>query len=914
MTPFLAQVVDDLARRGVNWQATTFITPNQRSGLFLKKHILAHPGIAKPLWMPRFLSIQEFAAQQSDLELLDPLSLVFRLYPIYRAVFNYPKAFDAFYAWGQIVLGDFNEMDLYLVERPTLFRHLRDLSQIDAEFGGTGPLMADFVRFSASLEKLYQSLQESLLLQNQAYYGLALRRLVEGFDPQAFAPWGRLVFAGFNALSTAEERLIQRLVDEDLAWTYWDVDAQMLDDQRQEAGYFLRESPLIEDRNSTRWIEQGLAAPKTIEIIGAAGRVAQAKALGLMLAEGNASLDDTAVVLADPTLLFPVLHSLPEALDRVNVTMGYPLRHTPLYHLVQAVVTLHAQREDEAEGDFRFLHVQPILLHPLVLPLAETAIRQLVAEARKANRVRVHFTELLALHPALEAAFRAPATTADFIGHLMTFLMHLVEAQTGQVHRSLEVEVLYQFHTRLQRILDMVQSHDIDLELATFWSLFKEILDSSTLPFLGEPLEGLQLMGLLETRTLDFRQVFLLGANEGALPAAQSHTSFIPNEVRRQCGMITHAHQDAVFAYTFYRLLMRAETVRIFYSTSSDALGRGERSRFIDQLIHEFAKSNPNTAIRHRTVNMDTVFDRPGAISVAKTDEILRCLETMDYSATRLQAYVGCRLRFYFRYVLGLSEQDEVVETADAKIFGTVIHETLNRLFDPVIGQTLTAEALGAMERRCPGLVEEVYREKVGQVNVSAGRNYLSVHVIQTLLGHYLKGETTGKRVLGTEKKLSCTLNVGGRPLQLTGTIDRMDQHPDGGVDIIDFKTGRVDSLIIDLDAEVDRVALLETFRKNPQILQLLVYALLAADGLDPEALMRLGIYSFKAQKEEGRVRFLSAGRGQVHGLSPVQDRDRIERLLTSVFEDLLDPEQPFDQVEDASYCGYCPFTEICGR
>ncbi|MCK5145847.1 PD-(D/E)XK nuclease family protein [bacterium] len=913
---FLEQIVDDLAKQNINWGETAIVTPNQRAGLFIKKSIMENAAILKPVWLPQFYSIQDFVGTVSNLDLLDNFSLIFKLYPIYKEVFNNPRDFDTYYQWGRVVLSDFNETDLYLVDRKMLFTHLRDLSQIDAEFGGSGPMMADFVRFSASLEELYFTLQHKLMANEQGYYGLALRRIVEDFNEHSFDRWENIVFAGFNALSKAEQVLLEKLKKSGHADIYWDIDQYILNDEKQEAGYFLRDNPLIRDRTSVKWITDDLeTSEKKIEIIGAAGRVAQAKALGSMLDDRQHTWDQTAVVLGDESLLFPVLHALPEDLTHINVTMGYPLKNTPLYYLLNAVIKLQNTANDAGDTVFRFVHVQDILMHPYVLPMSEFPIRELVRNARTENKILIDSRELSQIDARLGNIFRRVSYVSDFIDYIQAIMRDLINNLRHQQHLSIEVEYIYQFYTRLQRLNDVIIEHDINISLITFWKLFKEIIDTASVPFLGEPLQGLQIMGLLETRTLDFKDLYILSVNEGTLPAGQSNNSFIPNDVRSKCGMITHEHQDAIYAFYFYRLLKRAERIHILYNTVNDAFGKGECSRFIEQLIHEYARHNKNVEITRKTVNLNSVFAHDKAICIPKSNEILSQLRIMPYSPTRLQTYVDCSLKFYFKYILNLSEQDEVREAADARIFGTVMHEVLHRLFEPLVGQILSERHLNDLKNRSMTTIEQIYLEKMGEVDVQNGRNYLYIRIIETLISNFLNSQPMGIKIIETEVKYATSISVKESTLYLKGAIDRIEQQGDN-IDIIDFKTGAIKSLQFSFNEDRTREQLLQELRDKPQILQLLIYYILASSHINLEGSesFRLGIYSFKEQKDSGKARFLSEKRAAPWQLGKAQLNKHISHIVAEIFSDCIDADTPFSQVVDVSKCGYCPYTSICGR
>ena len=913
---FLRGVVDDLAGQNINFGEIAIVTPNRRAGLFIKKYIQENDSIKKPVWLPQLYSVQDFISTVTELDLMDRFSLVFQLYGIYINCFQNPRSFDTYYQWSNIVLSDFEELDLYLVDRDKLFKHLRDISQIEESFGGSGPMMKGFTRFAENLQNLYTGFSQDLLEKNQAYYGLALRRLVENFDLSLFKKWDKIIFAGFYALTKAEQKLIELLLGEKKADIYWDIDNYFFEDKKQEAGHFLRENPIIKGHENIKWISDNLRSnPKKIEIISTAGRVAQAKVLGHFLENKQDQENDTAIVLPDESLLFPVLHSIPDSFKHINVTMGYPLKNSSLFFLISAIIDLHNNRGADPDASFHFRDVIRILNHPYLMPLAENEIREFLNEAKENKQVLLSSEDLQGFDPRINFIFKTVTSVDSFIIYIKKIARDIVNSLKSDVHFSPEIEYIYQFYTRLQRIEDIISEHSIILELKTFWNLLGEIIDTTSVPFLGEPLQGLQIMGLLETRTLDFKNVYILSVNEGILPAGKSQNSFIPNDVRKLFGMETWKHRDSIYAYYFYRLLQRAENVKIFYNTVNDAFGKGEKSRFIDQLLHEYPIKNPLAKMEHKIFNIRSVFEKPKLISIKKDEKIIGQMSTMRFSPSRLQTYVECSFKFYLKYVVKLEEQQELVESADAKDFGTVIHRVLNRIYQPVKGELLSEKNIAAMLSIYTQTVEQVYLEEMGTVDISKGRNYLYCRIIETLIHDYLKNEKPGKTVIETEKDFTKWLKLDSFQVKLYGMVDRIEQR-NNTIDIIDFKTGIINSLQFNLDEQRSEEVLFAELRKKSQVLQLIFYYYLAADsiGREKDLFFRLGIYSFKEQREVGKTRYLSEAKNKNYYLSKKGGYSGIVAILKQIFGDLFDKESPFQQIDENSKCGYCPYSEICGR
>lgn len=916
---FLRRIVTDLTDRGVDFRRTAIVTPSRRAGLFLRKYIHEHEGIPHPVWLPDRFSIQDFVAAVSSITLPDHLSLVFKLYPVYRSIFNNPKAFDAYYQWGSIVISDFNEIDLWLCDRNDLFDKLRNLSRIGTESAGSTPMATEFIRFAGALRDVYYAFTDELLTAREGYYGLALRQISENFDPARFARWDTIVFAGFNALTKGEQTLIGELEKTGKALMYWDIDSYFYDDPAQEAGWFFRNNPLV-DRERSSWIDDDLRTRgKHISLIGTAGRAGMAKVLGSLLDEKrDFDPDSTAVILPDETLLFPVLHSLPESISRINVTMGYPLKNTALFNLAELVFDMHSDAASDGTSAFRYASVAAVLRHPYILPMAEADVSDLLLLSRNQQLAFLEQDLLVSLNSTFPGLFEPVRTTEAMIA-LLSRLFRQIAAwlEAGDRDQHLfEIEYLYQFMTRLQRIAGFIDAYQVDADIATFRKLFRDVVTATAVPFVGEPLHGLQIMGLLETRSLDFRNVVILSANEGILPAAPPGETYIPNDVREDTGMPTSLHQDAVYAYYFYRLLKRADSVTILYNTVHDSFGKGEKSRFLDQLLHELDPAVEAVTVTEQAAVIEPVFDSTRAIVIEKTDAHLEALASRSYSPSSLQTYLNCSLKFYFTYILGLSREEDVLETADAAVFGTILHEVLDRLYRPFLGMPLGKTQIADMEGRAADCVSTVYRDIMGTADLGRGKNYLYREIIETLVRGYLERETPGITVLASEERLFASFVHRGREIRLNGKIDRI--QTDGAcVDLIDFKTSTAPSLTVHDFADAAPEALRQRLaeKKNQGVVQLLMYCLLAVKNrrTGPGRDLRPSLYCFRGQQTGKSARFLDLG-GSGKRISPQEAEAAAGRVLEAVFDSLFSPEEPFSQTEDASVCRYCPFISICGR
>jgi RecB family exonuclease len=911
---FLQKIVNDIADKGIDTGRLAVITPNRRAGLFIKKYIQENPKIAKPAWLPQLFSIQDFVSTASDTDVPDKLELVFRLYQSYSGCFKNPKSFDAYYPLSHIILSDFEEIDLALADREKLFALLKNISLLETSGRAETAVMKSYSQFAENMSDLYRLFTDDLLKSNQACYGLALRRLIDAFDPALFEKWEKIIFAGFYALTKAEQKIIELLTECGKADIYWDMDQYYFADSDQEAGYFFRENRLIQKSRDVKWMHDDFAEiPKNIKITGAAGRTAQAKLLGHFLLESH-DADETAIVLPDESMLFPVLHSIPDFYKKMNVTMGYPLKNTSMFRLLKALIDLHKNRLNP-EQPFHYKDISRILLHPYILPMDEEKIRGFLENAKTNNSVLMKPEQISCFDPRVNHIFRGISSPDDFIRYMQEILKSIADFLKEADHFPCEIEYVFQFYTQMQEMADLIHSYPVPLALQTLWNLMIEIAQTASVPFLGEPLEGLQIMGLLETRTLDFKNVYIMSANEGVLPAGKSQNSFIPNDARREFGMNTWAHRDSIYAYYFYRLIQRAQNVTIFYNTESGAFGNGEKSRFIDQLLHEYCRKSGTESGKPSVYSIKPVFEETKKIRVQKNDEMLRKISAMRFSPTMLQTYVDCGLKFYLQYCAGLRETEELLEYADAREFGSVIHLALEKLYAPLINKKINDSDILNMKKIFKQIIREAYLEKLGSADISRGRNYLYCRIIETLIENYINNEKSGRTILDTEKGFYRAFDYAGMTLKLYGKADMIISDHDA-VDIIDFKTGKISSLHFDIHADYSAEMLFEALEKKPQVLQLLLYYYLVSGSNEPYASshFRIGVYSFKEQKEAGSIKYLSPDKNGFYLFDSSEAHEKTERILRIMLDDLFSKNRDFTQTEDTDKCGYCPYKKLCGR
>ena len=668
MKPFLKELAEKLIESNAHLEQLTIVFPNKRAALFFRKYLaeLLH----KPVWSPSLISLEELFAEHTTLQEVDRLDLVFRLFSVYRKEINNKESFDQFYFWGDMLLRDFDEVDKYVVNATLLFKDLSKLRELDESFDYLTDEQKEFLKnfwlnfeekpvgskeqflkVWKGLAKVYTEFTKALLKEGLGYEGMIHRQVAEKLKKAKGVNSSlhqHIIFAGFNALTKAEEILMSYYVSGG-ASVYWDADTYYVLNKQQEAGQFFRayKNHAVLGRTFSDDIPSNFlttANDKTVNLIGVAQKVGQAKLVGQQLEEKLAvGLDPekTVVVLADESMLLPILHSLPPYLENVNVTMGYPLRNVPLYNLLELLIDLQINRKGEY---FNHRQVVAILSHAYVLmidPLHAHEVRQDIIHK---NRILIA-TSKLQPFPFLASLFQAVDGE-----RISTYLLGVVQAigSTLSAKSSFDQEYTFHFYKSINRLHKVLQRSEAQPDIKGYQKLFRQVIQSQRIPFAGEPLKGLQVMGVLETRNLDFENVFIVSLNEGLLPAAPRQGSYIPNAIRKAYSLPTNEHQDSIYAYLFYRVLQRAKNITLLYNTEPDMLGMGEMSRFVKQLVYE-----SGWKINHFMLTNALHIKASGSIVIPKSESIIQQLQTKysdpngrGLSPSALNEYIECSLRF----------------------------------------------------------------------------------------------------------------------------------------------------------------------------------------------------------------------------------------------------------------------------
>lgn len=965
MHSFLEKTVDYLHEKyGDDISELCIVLPNRRAGLFLKTHFSKK--LKKTFWSPEILATEDFVSLLAELEIADSTTLLFELYETVKQVGKRDiETFDEFSKWGQILLSDLNEIDRYLVDPKRLFGNLKDIKELEAWSLNSEETLTDFqkqyLEFWKLLGEYYQNFSERLLSQHQAYQGMAYRIVADKVEERvAKHPWKKIIFAGFNALNKAEEIMIEKLLNAGKAQIIWDTDSYYINNVNQEAGRFIRRynqsgrfskgvssDKKYDDRNII--IEETLLSTekKSVTVIGAAKNIAQAKVAGSLIEEIKKTdplLQATAVILADENLLFPVLHSLPENLKDINVTMGYPLKNTPVSGYFDIVFAMHENGLKLVQGktNYSFYHsdVIKLLSHAytataLYTVTKEYTIRQVLQAIQQRNIVFVSMKMLGSIFSefkcekefdVLKGIFKQwekPSDAIESIHYIIETLKNgivLQQDKNEENKASLELEYLFAFTKIVKRIQVLMEQYPESVgDLKTLRSIINQIVRSSTLPFYGEPLMGLQVMGMLETRTLDFENVILLSCNEDILPSGKTVNSFVSFELKRVFGLPTYSDKDSIFSYHFYRLLQRATNIYLLYNTESDALGSGEKSRFLTQLVYELPKVNPNVTVKEQLVSIPIINNGvENKIEIKKTElihEKLKEKSEYGFSPSLLNIYRNCSLQFYFHAIARLKDAEEVEETIGADTLGNVIHEALDIFYRPYVGKKIQVSDIREMKKLVESTTLDLFKVKYSETEVSYGKNLLTLKVAIKFINNFLDSEITNLQAaekVGTpiiinalEQELESTIQLGSQTIKIKGNADRIDTL--GSLTrIVDYKTGLADNKELkleDWDAIRSDSGLAKSF-------QLLTYAWLY-QKMNPDIKENIvsGIITFRE---------LSAGLKTVKVNNSdslnVDVLNQFEKQLHQLISEIFDEKINFTQTTELDNCEFCAFKGICNR
>lgn len=956
MTPFLesvAKYIFENYRNNLHEIAVVF--PNKRARLFFNNYIGKLTD--KPVFAPKYYTITEYIQKLSGSTTGDQLTLLFTLYEVYVEITNTEESFDQFLFYCEMLLADFDDLDKYLVDAKMLYKNLSDLKEIEAYYeylteAQIKAIQQFWTTFTESkdseekqkfsslwnvLYKIYVRFNQKLDELNLSYEGKAYRQAIDKLKKGEFEiEHTKVAFVGFNALNNCEKELFNKLQNNKKGLFFWDYDMYYLErGDFHEAAYFLKDLIVQYPKPFGFSFETNLTdTNKKIKIFDIATNTGQSKALSLALNELPNNWKDkplqTAIALADESLLIPTLTSLPDDVDQVNISMGYPLRETRIFSLTRSLIDLHQNKRTSSKQKESFYHTEVVQILQFGLDSGNNvAAKELSDKIHKQNLVYIPHSELQGLTGLLAEVFTENIGPANFVEYLIKVItlaprQFIIENQNVY---TIEKEACYRIITQLTRIADILKSTQVQFNFTSLTRLLAKILEGASIPFTGEPLLGMQVMGVLETRNIDFENLILLSMNEGVFPKSGNVPSFVPYSLRKGFDMPTVEHQDAIFAYYFYRLLQRSKNIVLVYSSSVSDMKSGDPSRFIHQLLYEERfKVEKETisydvgSISQRSIHLPKSKESSEALAASYSGENSRAL-----SPSAINTYLNCQTRFYYRYIAGIKEPDSVLEEVEANTLGSILHKTIEELYSDYDKQVVTSEIVSSLLKNkkliADKLIEAFWTEflspnktfpGVSEVELQ-GKNVIIKEVILKYVIAILEHD---KRIapftlLGLEKKYysSFTTNS-GITLSIGGIIDRIDEL-EGQTRIIDYKTGKLK----DSFASVEELFNGEASKRNDAAFQTLLYSLVLSKETGNKNIQP-GLYFVRNIRKENYSSKISLGEWRnkkpVNSLSEV--KEEFEAFLTATLNDIFATEGRFAQTEDETYCGYCPYKSICGK
>ena len=867
MTTFIHDVLKHLQRTHQNLSDLTFILPSKRAGLFLKHEI--SKVVNQTLFAPQIISIEEFVEALSELKSITNTELLFEFYTTYSALTKkeHLDSFESFSKWAQILLQDFNEIDRYLIPQEKIFNYLsaiQDLKHWSLEDNKTD-FVKNYLSFWNKLHHYYTHFTEHLVNNKIGYQGLIYRKAAENLNTYIQDNSNKQhIFVGFNALNTSEETIIQALLKHNLAEIYWDIDAHFMENPKHDAALFTRAHKTTWSffkEQPFDWITNNYTTEKNISAIGIPKNIGQAKYIGSLLKDlqkVNTHLNSTAVVLGDENLLIPVLNSLPDSIQALNITMGFPLKSIPLATLFDGLFQLHKTQSTS----FYYRDVVHILSHQFIRPLFNINgidyAAKIIDTIDKNNLVFLSKERLIKIaeetSDIIALLFSSWQNTVTLTLETCSKLILRIKASldTNTKPNVLALEYLFRFNSLFNELKRLNSEHAHIKDISALYSIYKELLSSETLDFQGEPLQGLQLMGMLESRVLDFETVIISSVNEGVLPAGKSNNSFIPFDVKLENKLPTYKEKDAVYTYHFYRLLQRAKNVYILYNTEADVLTGGEKSRFITQLDLEKTHEIHHQIIAPQVPSIEIPLN-----VVKKTDALLTQITKVahdGFSPSSLTNYIRNPIDFYYQKVLKIRDHVDVEETVAANTLGTVVHNTLEDFYKPLIGHFLKLETIKDLKSIIEKTVRYHFKNEYKEGDISKGKNLIIFEIAKRYVSNFLDLEIKALKsgdaikIIAIEANNHITIDIDELdfPIRIRGKVDRVDTC-NGVTRIIDYKTGHVKHNNVEI---VNWEDITTDYKKYSKSFQVLTYAYMMQKSKMINLPVEAGIISFKNLKE----------------------------------------------------------------
>ncbi len=957
METFLKQVAHDLYNKTEgNFTKVAIVFPNKRASLFFNEYLAQESD--RPIWSPTYVSISELFRQSSDLSIADPIKLVSDLYKVFQKATGSKETLDDFYFWGEMLITDFDDADKNMADTHALFSNLKDLNELMDNYdfleeGQKEALSQFFHNFSINqvtelkqrfismwnvLGDIYVEYKALLESQSIAYEGMLYRQVIEQLDVEAL-PYNKYIFVGFNVLNKVEHTLFKKLNEAGKAMFYWDYDTFYLNKTPHEAGEFIRRNLRDFPSELPASFFDNLNQPKEVTFIESPTENGQVRYLPQWIRENLTSQEkETAIVLCNEALLQPVLHALPDNVKHINITMGFPLSQTPAYSFVNALMELHTSGYNPNNGRYLFAEVISVLKHPYT--------RQLSPEAEKLEQTLTRDNRFYPLPSelrqdnVLELLFTPRRNNLDLCSMLSEALKEVAviyqqqAASHSDAFDQLYRESLFKTYTLVNRFHTLIESKELNVQAGTFQRLLTRVMSSSSIPFHGEPAIGMQVMGVLETRNLDFRHLIMLSVNEGQLPKAGGDSSFIPYNLRKAFGMTTIDHKIAVYAYYFYRLMQRAEKVTLVYNTATDGINRGELSRFMLQFLIEWGYPVLRKQLEAAQSPQDST-----PIIIEKTPDIMERMKSVFdirnnpkalISPSALNCYLDCPLKFYYKYVALLSAPDEVTADIDSAKFGSIFHYAAEHIYKDLTahGKLISRENLETLlkdEVRLQTYVDNGFKELFFNLPQNEQPEYNGIQLInsavivkyiQQLLRNDLRYAPF--TFVGSEQRIFENIEIytptGDIQSRIGGIIDRIDSKGES-LRIVDYKTGGD----ADTPANVQSLFIPDKKRSN-YVFQTFLYASIVCKKLREKNDSRLVapalLYIHRAASENYSP-VIQMGEPR-KPKEPVDNFAQYEgdfrENLKTLLENIFNPDISFTQTEIEDKCAYCDFRALCKK
>lgn len=957
MNPFLYRIAESYYshfKETIN--EFCFVFPNRRAGLFFQRYL--SEVAQKPIFSPEILTINECFASASTYQTADQLDNLFRIFRIYKKLSSSDESFDSFVFWGELLLSDFDEIDKYRVNAQQLFTNITELKQLDQLFNifsekqieairlfwsnfipvSESKTQVDFISTWKVLYDVYDQFRTELMSENLATDGMICRDVSDRLQAKMDIPeWKnkKFIFVGFNALNPCERTLMAALQKRGQADFYWDYEAdEVRDAENPSSMFYVENTHLFPSKFPIERQTQSLH-DKEIELIAVPSAVGQAKQTYELLNQLFPAASDqpkgmhTAIVLPDENLLLPLLHSLPEQIEKINVTMGFPLKATPISGLIEHIFELH-RRVRNSKGEVAFYHktVANILQHQYISMLCADETERLLRQMNENNWIYVNSNELTA-HPLLASIFIPQTDSLEFLRYLLQILRNLQNAWQSAAENNhsfqLECDFMYQYYITLNRMTGILESNliELTLNLDTLMRLIRQMLSRMTIPFIGEPLEGLQVMGMLETRGLDFENLIITSFNEGIFPAKNATNSFIPYNLRKGFGLPQNEYHDAITSYNFYRLIHRAKRIFFLYDSRNEDMQTGEVSRFYHQLLYHY-----NLKIKKLNLSFDIGFHQPKALEIMKTPEVMEKImhftlpddKSPALSASSINTYIDCPLQFYFNRIENVNETEEISETIEANIFGSIFHKVIENVYAPYQSKilqsedfdTLISNSLEIDKLILQAFNSEYFKRFSAPYLPLEGEQLLIARILKKYIGQVLKIDKQHApfRYISSEEpyRVQFPIQNGQLNVNLKGFIDRIDEK-EGRVRILDYKTG---SGKLDFQ-NLDDVFAHDKKDRPKFVLQTFLYGIFYK-AKSTEKIIEPGIiYLRDSFKPNFSTQLFNKETNESVSDFSRYENDFTQKLVCCI-EELFNPEVPFNQTQNAKTCKYCVYKDICSR